>query len=443
MKSILRILSIIFFVSFTIILNSCNKSEEDGKEKEATEEGHEEAPKDQVTITPEQYEKIGIKLGAFEQKNLASTLKANGILELPPQNKASISSFVGGIVKNINVVQGDYVKKGQKLASIEHPDILQIQEDYLKAKSEFSFTEKEYFRQKQLYEEKVVAGKKFQQAEADYKAQKALLQSLENKLSQLGISPNAVSNGNMTRTITLTSPMNGYVNLITVSTGSSIAPATELFTIVDNSYIHVDLQIYEKDVTKVREGQKVQFALSNSPNEQFEAVIFKVNRALDNETKSTTVHAEIKGNTKKNLMPGMYVSGRIAVEDSTVNALPDDAIFSEGELKYIFIKTKAEHHDEKEEHHEGEEKETHKEEHKEKEEKHEHKEGEEHEEHEEGMAFKRIEVKTGVSDMGYTEIIPLSPIPANAEIVIKGAYYLAAQLKSTQGGGSGGDGHGH
>lgn len=387
MKSILSL----FLV---IVLFSCNKDQ-------GNQEGDKTTAKDNtgiVRLSSEQTAAIGIKFGNLEKKNLTNIIRANGLLELPPQNQASINSYIGGVIKEIDVIPGDHVEKGQKLAVLEHPDIVQMQEDYLKAKSEFAFTEREYERQKELYKENIVSGKKFQQAEAQYKSQKALLQSLENKLSIIGISPANVANGHMVRSVIIKSPISGYVHHVDVSIGSFVDPAKEIFSIVDISHIHVDLQVYEKDISKIREGQKVFFTLADSSSQEWEAKIFKIGKSLDPAHRSISVHADIVSDKNKNLLPGRYVSARIELGEDKVDALPSDAIIKEGELSYIFVKSASNDTS-------GQ------------------------------VSFRRTEVKTGASDQGYTAVKMISPLGQGEQIVIKGAYYLMAQLQKDQSGG--------
>lgn len=385
-------------------LDGCNFIKEEEHKEEASESHHEERNKEYVSLTKEQFKGVKIQLGSFEKKNLTNLIKASGVLDLPPQNKASISSFMGGIITKINVIQGDFVQEGAVLATLEHPDILRLQQDYLETKSNLEYSQKEYYRQKELYDEKIVSGKKFQAAEAEYKSHKAMISSLENQLWQLGISPKKVTPGSMIQSIPVKSPMQGFVHKIAVNTGSYVEPAKEIFMIVDNHHIHIDLQIYEKDVPMVNVGQSVYFTLANAPEEQYEAKIFAVGKAFESETKSVSVHADIKKNKNKNLLPGMYVDGRIEVDESRVDALPEEAIVSQGVLKYIFVKIDSAFHDE--------------------------------------LIFKRIPVQTGVSEMGYTEVTLLEKIPANAMVVVKGTYYLAAKMKQAEEG-EGGDSHGH
>ncbi|HEY8401154.1 MAG TPA: efflux RND transporter periplasmic adaptor subunit, partial [Cytophagaceae bacterium] len=306
---------ILFFV---LIISSCShKGHEDHPHDQ-----EEEVPADEIVFSKLKIERAGIELGNFSKRNLIDVVKANGVLDLPPQNKATVSSYVAGIVKDIKVIPGDKVKKGQILAYIEDPKIPEFQEQYQKALSNLSYAQKEYERQKQLFEEKVVAGKKFQEAETNYRSLQAEVESLKNKLSQLGISPSQVASGKTVRAVPVVSPIDGYVHEIAVNTGTFIEPAQPMFGVVDNSHIHVDLRVYESDISKVENGQRIWFTLTGADTSEYMAKIFAVGKAFDKTTKSVDVHAHIEDNKEHKLLPGMYVEARIQVGENYVNALP-------------------------------------------------------------------------------------------------------------------------
>ena len=186
----------------------------------------------------------------------------------------------------------------------------------------------------------------------------------------------------------------------------------------DNEHIHIDLQVYEKDIGKIRNGQKVIFSVASNPDLILQARIFAIGKSFEQEPKAMVVHAEID-NKQGNLLPGMYVDARIITNEDNVRALPDDAIVRDGGLNYIFVLKPAStmshsHADGKEHVHEAED------------------------DHSNEFVFRKIEVNTGASDIGFTEVVPAYNLPAHVEIVTKGAFYLLAEMKKGQGGG-----HGH
>jgi membrane fusion protein, heavy metal efflux system len=398
--------NIILFIFAAMLIQSCKQEKEQAREvNDSTETRDHNHPADEernsksVELTQEQFKSTGIKLGPFEKKNLKSVVRANGYLKLPPQNIASASTFMGGVVKKIHVIEGNYVKQGQTLAALQHPDFIKLQEEYLKTKENLSFLEKEYNRQKALSQENVSSGKVFQQAEANYKSEGSRLNSLQDQIEMLGISIDELNEGRLTSQIPVKAPIEGYISKININTGSFAEPVKQLFEIVDNSHIHVDLMVYEKDWYRVKIGQKVFFEMPNQSNSQVEGIVFAVGKSFDEKTKSLAIHAEITNNKKYGLVPGIYVNALIDIGANTVNALPDEAIVKTGGLEYIFVLR-----------------------------------GKHQENNEEVYIFEMNEVKTGTSELGYTEVQVLEPFEAGAQIVTGGAYYLLSKMKSGEGG---------
>lgn len=390
--------------------------------EEAASEHHEEA-EGTLELTAEQMKAVGIELGKIEQKNLRSVVRASGSLEVPPQNKAELTTLVGGVITKINVLEGAVVRKGQALAQLENTEFLKLQQEYVALKNGFAFTEQEYARQKDLAAGNAGTGKVFQQAEANFRVEKAKIAALEKQLEQLGISAADALAGNFATQITLRAPISGTVSHITAKIGTFAEPVRPLLQIVDNSQIHCDLLVYEKDLHKVRAGQKVNFVLTNQDSRQITGEIYGVNSSFENEAKAVLVHARIGGAQAKGLIPGMYVSGLIDVGNQSVAALPLDAVVQAEGKSYIFIVGEAETHESheaKDEKPAAAEADAHG---------HEHPEGEK-EHHGEGTHFQKVEVATGVSELGYVEITPVGELPDGAKVVVKGAFYLLSKVSA-------------
>lgn len=411
----------------TFLLTNCSEqqAEDHHEHKEAKKE-------DEVHLLQKQMDVMGIELGHFQEINLSTTVKSNGQLELPPRNKASLSAVMRGRVKDVFVIEGNHVKKGQTLALLEHPDFIQMQQEYAESRSKLNFLKKDYHRKKKLFQDSISSARNLQQAEAAYQAALSKVNSLKAKLNLLSIDVSAVESGQVFSHIPIKSPINGYVRLVEVNIGTFVEPQQEMFEIVDNEHIHIDLMIYEKDISKIKEGQQVIFSLTSHPNTIYEGSIFAVGKAFENDIKAVTVHAEID-NKSGHLLPGMYVDARIVTNQQKVAALPDEAIVTDAGLSYIFIQKEREKHQHNDHSH-SEEGHSHNEEKQNLPAEVEHRHS-----HDNEYIFKKIEVNTGASDIGFTEVVPAQSIPENATVVIKGAYYLLAEMKK----GEEGVGHHH
>lgn len=393
--------------SFLLILNSC------GEKK--TEEAHEEEKSEtEVALTKTQFETVGIETGSIEMKNLNTIIKANGYTTVPPQNMANVSTLIGGVVKEIYVLEGTYVAKGKTLATLQNLEVAEMQEDYNSAVANIEYLQLEYNRQKTLSEEDVNPRKVFQEVKAKLAVERARAQATKNKLQALNVSLSGNSS-----LIPIIAPISGYVGKIGITKGTFADTGISLFEVIDNTQMHLDLNVFEKDLGKISIGQEVDFVLTNQSNKVIKGKIFGINKSFSNESKSVAVHAKINESDTKGLISGMYVAANINITNQTVQALPKDAVVRNGDKYYIYIQEEY-----VEETPKG------------KKEVHDHKEGESHDHDEETaenehneVHFKAIEVVPGTTDLGYTEIKLVEEIPANAKIVIKGAFYLLAASK--------------
>ena len=366
-----------------------NTKSENETEKENTEESHSESV--EVELTELQMKAVDIQLGKIEQKDLNSIIRVNGEMALDPQKKAEVTSLLGGIVNQITVIEGRSVSAGQAVAYLENTGIVELQKNYLTTKKESLIAEQEYQRQKDLSSQGAGVEKTLQQATAKYEITKAQLTGLEKQLQQLSISPQNVSAGNMVTQIPIKSPISGIVSKINISTGSYVDMQTPLMSITDNSSIHCDVRVFEKDINMVKIGQEVDITLTNQPGVKLKGEIYEINKSFDGDSKAIIVHVNIKGKADLKLIPGMYVTGLINVGKRKTDAVPNDAIVSNEGKKYIFVLEK--------------------------------------EADEEGVKtyhFERVEVLTGISELGYTQITPVNRLEEGVTIVKTNAFYLAS-----------------
>lgn len=356
----------------------------------------EEQSENVVGLTERQAKTIGIETGSIELKNLNTIIKANGYTAVPPQNRADISTLIGGVVKDIFVLEGTYVIKGKTLATLQNLEISQMQEEYQTAVANIEYLEQEFKRQKTLSDENVNPRKTFQEVKSKLASERAKAQAAKNKLQALNVNPNG-----STSLVPIVAPISGYVGKISITKGAFAATGITLFEVVDNSQMHLDLNVFEKDLDKISVGQEVDFILTNQSNKAIKGKIFGINKSFSNESKTVAVHAKINPGNTKDLIPGMYVAANINISNQTVPALPKEAIVKDGDTYFIYIRE--DNHQEV-----SAKKET---------------------EIPNEIHFKAVEVAIGTTDLGYSEVKPVEELPADAKIVVKGAYYLLSQSK--------------
>jgi len=402
-----------------------------------------------VTVTPAQFAAIDGALGRVERKDLSSTLQATGFLKVPPQNKADVTSIMGGTVREVLVQEGDEVRKGQPLAIISDPAIIQLQRDHLDAKARLAYAKAELDRQTELAAASVSAQKTLQQAAAEHASLLASVQATAEQLRLIHIDPDRLGADLLSSTTSIVSPIDGAVAHIDVNTGSRVNGDAILFRVVNNSKLHVDLFLYEQDIARAKTGQTIDLSLTNLPGRSYTAVIFAIGSAFESETKTIPVHAEITGD-KEGLIDGMGVSARINTGTATTTAVLSEAIVNMEGRDYVFIRTEgATDHGQE---HAGEDE-------------HAHAEGEAHEpghdadgtqahaHAEDGthphdhagpvhgaqaaavddLSFQRVEVKRGTTEGAFTAVAFLQTVPDHAEVVTGGAYYLLAMMNTSSG----------
>lgn len=397
--------NIIILILLSLFLTNCGKSEKAEEPKEKTEEHSEHESSEFAELTQEQMNAVGISLGQIEMKELTSVVKANGGLSVPNNNKASATSLYGGVIKTLNVQVGDFVRKGQVIATIANPEFIQLQEDYLTTGSRITFAEQEYRRQRELFDNDAGAKKNLQNADAELKTLRTKRASLQRQIQMMGISPGNVSNQNLRTGLAVTAPISGTISNILLQIGSYINVSSPVAEIVDNSSLHLDLQVFEKDLPSIKVGQKIHFTLTNNPVEEYDAEVYSIGTAFENQSKTIPIHCKVKGN-KNGLIDGMNATAVISLDNKLMSAVPNTAITSADGKDYIFLvsdKKTEDHKDEKSQ------------------EKH----------NEKTVNFERIEVVKGTSEMGYTAITPVKSIPEGTKIATKGAFFINAKLTNS------------
>jgi len=390
--------ALIFFLSALVTLPACNGEKNDPAKEAVQAEEKEDHPDEKTTsLTAEQIKSIDIGFGSVEQKQLTQSLKTTGMLRVPNQNKATINSVYNGVVKTLLVQPGDIVRKGQTIASIANPEFVQVQSNYLGVTAKIGLAELEVKRQQELNAGNAGALKNLQAAETELRTLRTARSTYEQQIRLMGINPATLSNGRLISVLSITSPISGVVSSVKVEMGSYIDLSTPIAEIVDNSQLHLDLFVYEKDLPKLKENQLIHFTLTNNPGKEYDAQIYSLGSSFEGESKAVTVHAKVQGD-KTGLIDGMNITAVISLDKSTVPAVPTESIVTMQGQDYIFM-VAAESHD--------------------------------HEEQETG--FEMIPIARGTTDVGYTEITPLKEIPATARIVTRGAFFIMAKFMNAGG----------
>jgi len=280
-----------------------------------------------------------------------------------------------------------HVRKGQVVVVLEHPDYIQLQQDYLDNKNQLEFLEQEYNRQVDLAKENVNAVKTLQHSKSTYLSTKAHVDGLKAKLKLVNINPAEIESGEIKNSVNVISPISGFVSQVNVNIGMHVNPTDIMFRIVDTEHVHAEAQVFEKDIPKLKIGQLAHILLSNESKERL-AKVFLIGKEITPE-RTVRVHCHLEGEDA-NLIPGTYFSAIIETGLNSVPALPIDAVVNFEAKHFVFVEKKAGPHQ-----------------------------------------YELLEIKTGASDGGYMEINSQLNDFKN-KIVVRGAFDLLNTLKNVE-----------
>ena len=371
----------IYIFSVIFALWSCgNKAVQEENQTEAI------STIDTVVLTKDQFKNAGLSVGSIQNKAIGSVLKVNGKIDVPPQNMVSISVPLGGYLKKSEMLPGMHVNKGQIVAVMEDQQYIQLQQDYLTAKVKQTLYEKEFARQKELNASQASSDKILQQAESEFKMQRILVSALAQKLQLVGINPATLTEQNISKSVNIYSPIDGYVTKVNVNIGKYVAPTEIIFELVNPTDIHLALKIFEKDIEKLFIGQGLKAYTNNHPQKVYDCEVILIGKDINPEG-FTEVHCHFETYDKV-LIPGTYMNADIKVTNRQATVLPTDAIVRFEGKHFVFKVINQ-------------------------------------------LQYQMVEVAVGESENGLTEVkLPANYSNTELQFVTQGAYTLLMMLKN-------------
>ena len=293
---------------------------------------------DRIHITQAQYQLGEMELTELINQPFSKTVKANGLLDVPPENNATVSAYFGGYVKEIRLLPGQKIVQGQTLFVLENPEYVETQQNFLEAKSQLNYLKLDYERQKELSKENITSQKNYLKAESEYKITLARYESLRKRLSLMNINAGNVTESNLKSTIVVTSPISGYITSVNASKGMFLNPSDVAVTIMNTDHMHIELAIFEQDLRFVKEKQAIHFKLQNDGSEEYNAEVYLINKAIDPVKRTVKVHCHLSNASDLKLFtPGMYVEAEIYTTKDSALALPEDAVVNVGNDYFVLV----------------------------------------------------------------------------------------------------------
>ncbi|WP_218330747.1 efflux RND transporter periplasmic adaptor subunit [Hydrotalea lipotrueae] len=362
-----------------------------------------------VAFTQDQYNAANVQLGKVTITNLGSYIKASGTIDVPPSQSISITSPYGGTIKSTSVIEGKYINKGQVIATIENPEFLQMQQDYLESSSQLAFLKQDLARQEELVKENIAARKSLQKASSEYNSMVARVEGLKSKLRLANINPANIRPGNFTPRVSIHAPISGYVTHVYANVGKYVGPNEVLADMASTKNIFAKIRVFEKDLPKIKMGQTVRFKATGDSMER-NAKVFLIGKDIDAD-RTIQVSARIL-DPSPNLIPGMFINAIVEVGAAETTALPQQAVVQAGGTNYIFVleensaDTVAAANKKNENSKDAAE--------------------------ESAVKFRRVEVGAGVTENGFTAVTLPAKFNMESKVVIKGAYDLLSKMNNTE-----------
>jgi cobalt-zinc-cadmium efflux system membrane fusion protein len=345
----------------------------------------EESVAQEIVLTQNQLNNIDLSYVNMEQKGIGAIIKANGTIDVPPESMVSISAPMGGNLKYTRLLPGLKVKKGEVLAIVEDQQFVELGREFLTTKNKVELSKIDFQKQKELYAQKAISEKAYLEAKSSLEILDINLQSLSEKLKLIGIDANKLSVDKISSKVNILSPINGYVSKVNVNVGKYLSPNDILFELINPDDIHLNIQIFQRDIPNLTIGQNVITYTNEHPEVKYKADIILIGRGL-NENKAVDVHCHFE-KPDHDLIPGMFMNVEIESSIKKTWVVKESSVLQFENANYLVLAKN-------------------------------------------DSTFELLAVKTGIKEKEDIEIIDVTEELKNAKIVGNGAYKILMAMKN-------------
>ncbi len=340
---------------------------------------------DLIEITKDQFEVENMVLGKPEIVMMQEKIPFTGKIVFALNGVVKVNAPMEGIVKNIYVKNEQEVSKNQVLVEVGGGAVIDLQKSYALSEVKIKQLKTNYNRAKVLYQDNIRTEKDFIQAESEYNAELANYNALKIKMANAGIRISDIKQGKYVSSYQIKARISGSVTNVKVVVGQFVDKESEMMEVVNRNNIELQLSLYEKDVKKIKKGQKVLLANMNDNNTKAQAIISRIGNQLNISSNSVSCYADIDTSSIRDFVINQVVTGEVITTSDSVLAVPKTSVFTIGENQFIaLLKDK----------------------------------------NEEGYSFQKLKINTGSSDSNYVEI---KDVPKTANILLKGTYNLSME----------------
>ena len=337
-----------------------------------------------VQLTEAQFGNANLQVSLPEKVKIGHVIALNGKIETMPENTITVSSPMAGFVKQLKLIPGMMVSKGQVLVRLEDKEIIQLQQDYLSAKNVLAYAKLDLERQTELAKNQAASDKVWQLAEEKVRQSQILVKSLAEKLRLIRINPMTLTSENMTTQMVITAPASGTITEVSVNSGKYVQAGDDLLKMIVFDGIRLVLKAFEKDLPFLKKGQKLT-AYSNTQPEKnnigkIEYIVQKIGEGGYADIICTLE------NVSGVFIPGTYLNANIEAQSQEGWTVPEEAVLHFEGKEYVFTEK-------------------------------------------EKRTYDMVEVKTGQKEKGNIQILNHQDIKER-KVVVKGAYTLLMKMKN-------------
>ena len=292
-----------------------------------------------VTLSKDAIERAGISVARISAQPVTESLRVPGVVEPNAYRQVPVTPLVAGRVVRVSVQLGDRVRKGQAIAQIYSPELAEARTKYVAARAMLDAHDRERQRTEKLVEIGAASRQELERIHAEHAAQTAEVESARARLRLLGADAETASgsNGQESATTNLSAPIDGIVTERLANAGMNVDPTTKLLTIVDLSNVWIVADVYERDLHRVRDGQRATVTTTAYPDQLLEGRVSFIDPVLNAATRTAKIRIEV-ANPRGELRLGMYTDVAIeAASPTSVLVVPKEAIQSVGERQVVYL----------------------------------------------------------------------------------------------------------
>jgi len=290
-----------------------------------------------IEITKAQFDSEKMKIGEPMLHPFSDVVYFTGNIIPATDGRVQISLLLPGIIKDIHTKPGQAINKGSAMFEVSGNEFIDQQKDFAESSAIVSRLKNDYLRAKELYSENISSQKDYTYAESNYYAENAMYNALKIKLESIGLDVSKIEKGEFYSSYTLKSPINGFVTNINATIGQYIDPQQNIAEIIDDKSFQLKLNVFEKNISKLKTGQMLEFYLNGNKSSKYNATINSVGKSILPESKSIECYAVIENPSDINIINNQFVEGEVFTSADSVLSVPESSIINSENESYVLL----------------------------------------------------------------------------------------------------------